>query len=231
MRATIIALALGAAPPLTSGSPKIMKRGRGATGSLDRGTEPMVMSSTGQGNPLPAFLFMAGSSEGGLSAFTSGYQGGTGKPNPFITPNDCPDDLFGNGWWEPMPDLRDQVMPYLELDDFGCERVPSNASVLVLENDYLRAAITPSYGGKVWSLYDKKHDKQLVYNNPAHQPSSIALRQAWTAGGIEWNWAPGRIGHSVFSEQAVFAAKIPTPRGDVARVWEFVSAETVGLGR
>ena len=120
-----------------------------------------------------------------------------------------------------MPDLRDQVMPYLELDDFGCERVPSNASVLVLENDHLRAAITPSYGGKVWSLYDKKHDKQLVYNNPAHQPSSIALRQAWTAGGIEWNWAPGRIGHSVFSEQAVFAAKIPTPRGDVARVWEF----------
>ena len=26
---------------------------------------------------------MAGSSEGGLSAFTSGYQGGTGQPKPF----------------------------------------------------------------------------------------------------------------------------------------------------
>ena len=100
MRATIFSLALAAAPPLTSGSPKIMKRGRGAMGSLGRGTEPMIMSSTGEGNPLPAFLFMAGSSEGGLSAFTSGYQGGTGQPKPFITPNDCPDDLFGNGWCE-----------------------------------------------------------------------------------------------------------------------------------
>ena len=100
MRGVIVLVALVVMPPFTSGSPKIMKRGRGAMGSLARGTEPMIMSSTGQGNPLPAFLFMAGSSEGGLSAFTSGYQGGTGQPKPFITPNDCPDDLFGNGWCE-----------------------------------------------------------------------------------------------------------------------------------
>lgn len=27
--------------------------------------------------------------------------------------------------------------------------------VVVLENEYLRAAITPQWGGKIWSLYHK----------------------------------------------------------------------------
>lgn len=42
-----------------------------------------------------------------------------------------------------------------------------------------------------------------------------------TAGGIEWNWSPGLIGHTVFTESPVHLARIATERGDIARVYEF----------
>jgi hypothetical protein len=42
-----------------------------------------------------------------------------------------------------------------------------------------------------------------------------------TAGGIEFNWSPGIIGHSVFAESPAWVAKVDTPRGPVVRVWEY----------
>eukprot|EP00966_Prymnesium_polylepis_P319864 7376289-Prymnesium_polylepis.2 len=64
-------------------------------------------------------------------------------------------------------------------------------------------------------------DKQLFFNNPAHQPANIGYRKAWSSGGAEWNWAPGKIGHSVFTESPVWTAVIPTEMGELVRVWEY----------
>jgi hypothetical protein len=127
-------------------------------GKVTMGEEPMKMSNVSPPNLLPSFFFMAGSEEGGsFSASKGGYQGGMGTPNPFTPPDSCPDELFENT----MEDLRVPVLPYLEQDEWGCERTPTNVSVIVLENEYLRAAITPQWGGKVWSLYNKKLEKQV----------------------------------------------------------------------
>jgi len=41
------------------------------------------------------------------------------------------------------------------------------------------------------------------------------------SGGCEWNWSPGIIGHSAFSETQVYLAKINTERGPIVRVYEF----------
>ena len=41
------------------------------------------------------------------------------------------------------------------------------------------------------------------------------------SGGCEWNWGPGYIGHSVFTESMVYSARIPTEKGDIIRVWEY----------
>jgi hypothetical protein len=86
---------------------------------------------------------------------------------------------------------------------------------------YVRAAVTPQWGGKIWSMYDKKAQKDMVFNNPAHQPDNIGYRKAWTSGGSEWNWGPGYIGHSVFTESPTWTAIINTSKGDVVRVWEY----------
>ena len=188
-----------------------------ATNTVSWGKEPIKMSSTGPENLLPSFFFMAGGEEGGAYVASDGYAGGLGTPNPFLPPDSCPDDVFDNT----MEDMRVPVVPYLEQDDWGCERVPSNVSVIVVETDELRAAITPQWGGKVWSLFNKKYKRHMVFNNPAHQPANIGYRKAWSSGGAEWNWGPGYIGHSVFTESEVFSATIPSERGDIVRVWDF----------
>lgn len=74
---------------------------------------------------------------------------------------------------------------------------------------------------QVWSLYHKKFKKEMLFNNPAHQPANIGLRKAWTSGGCEWNWSPGIIGHGVFTESQVYMAQIHTDLGPILRVYEF----------
>jgi hypothetical protein len=189
-----------------------------ATATVARDTEPMKVSSTGPSNTLPSFFFMAGGEEGGSLYGGFGYKGGRGNPSPFEMPvQNCPDEFYANE----SPDLRVPQLPWRLQDDWGCERVPGKEPVVVLENEYLRAAITPQWGSKIWSLYHKKEKRHLIYNNPAHQPSNIGYRKAWTSGGAEWNWAPGKIGHSVFTESPSFLAKINTERGPVVRAWEY----------
>lgn len=125
------------------------------------------VSSVAPGNTLPSFFWQAGSEEGGAYTRTDGYAGGLGTPTPFVPPDNCPDEIFANT----MNDLRVPVLPWREQDTWGCERKPTDVPVIVMENEYLRAAVTPQWGGKIWSLYDKKNDKQMVFNNPAHQVS------------------------------------------------------------
>ena len=191
-----------------------------APATVTRGVEPMRLSSTGPANTLPSFFFMAGAEEGGsLWGGDFAYRGGRGDPDPFDLPvQNCPDEFYANQ----SPDLRVPQLPWRLQNDWGCERTPdSKVPVVVLENAYLRAAITPQWGSKIWSLYHKKEKRQLIYNNPAHQPNNIGYRKAWTSGGAEWNWAPGKIGHSVFSESDSFLAVLDTERGPVVRAWEY----------
>lgn len=42
----------------------------------------------------------------------------------------------------------------------------------------------------------------------AKQPANIGALKAWSAGGAEWNWSPGIIGHSAFSEANTYLAKV-----------------------
>ena len=63
--------------------------------------------------------------------------------------------------------------------------------------------------------------KTKLYNNRAHQPANIGALKAWAAGGAEFNWSPGIIGHSAFSESQTFLAKTHTPFGTGYRVYEY----------
>lgn len=120
-----------------------------------------------------------------------------------------------------MDDLRSPQLPWLVQDRWTCDRAPATYDTVVLESDGLRADITPRIGGKIWSLFDKTHKKDMVFDNPAHQPAYIATRGAWASGGIEMNFSPGIIGHSVFAESPAFVARLDTARGPVVRVYEF----------
>ena len=94
-------------------------------------------------------------------------------------------------------------------------------SIWTMENDALRVTITPQFDGKVWGIYDKKREREMLFNNRAHQPANIGALKAWSSGGAEWNWSPGIIGHSAFSESQVYFAKVDTEEGPMTRVYEF----------
>ena len=187
------------------------------TTTVSWGKEHMKLSSTGPSSTLPSFFFMAKSEEGGDLWTGFNYTGGLGAARPFHPCTSCPEDVFENT----MQDLRVPKLPWRVQEDWGCERTPTDVDVLVMENPMLRAAITTQWGGKVWSLYHKGHKKQLFFNNPAHQPANIGYLKAWASGGAEWNWAPGRIGHSVFTESPVWTAVLDSRLGPVVRVWEY----------
>lgn len=186
-----------------------------STATLKQSTMNILNSDTLPGSLLPNFMFQQGSIEGGSVGVKIG--GGRGTPKPFAPDDSCGDDIFEGA----MEDMRSPQLPYLTQDLWTCDRKSEDIPVWLLEDNDLKVTITPQYDGKVWAIYDKQRGKDLLYNNRAHQPANIGALKAWAAGGAEWNWSPGIIGHSAFSETQVFMARVDTARGPVVRVYEF----------
>jgi hypothetical protein len=112
------------------------------------------------------------------------------------------------------------VLPYLVQDGYGRDRRPYEHQVAVLENDVLRATFLLDLGGRLWSLLHKPTGRELLYRNPVFQPANLALRNAWFAGGVEWNI--GTIGHTPTTCEPLHAARVLQPDGTpVLRMYEF----------
>jgi hypothetical protein len=112
------------------------------------------------------------------------------------------------------------VLPYLVQDGYDRDRRPVEHKVAVLENDVLRATFLLNLGGRLWSLVHKPTGRELLYRNPVFQPANLALRNAWFAGGVEWNI--GTIGHSPTTCEPLHAARVLQPDGTpVLRMYEF----------
>ncbi|WBQ04663.1 DUF5107 domain-containing protein [Kribbella sp. CA-293567] len=128
---------------------------------------------------------------------------------------------------ELSPEMRESVgygrlgstLPCLDQDGYGRELVERALPSLVLENSHLRATILPSLGGRLYSLVHKASGQELLYRNPVLQPANLALRNAWFAGGVEWNL--GSTGHWTGTCAPMHAARVEGPDGTpVLRLWE-----------
>jgi hypothetical protein len=111
------------------------------------------------------------------------------------------------------------IHPYLRQDGYGRDRAPRETVVAVLEDERLRAEFALDLGGRLLSLVDRRADRELLWRNPVIQPANLALRNAWFAGGAEWNI--GLRGHSPLTCSPVFAGRVTSEHGDVLRLWEF----------
>ncbi len=113
-----------------------------------------------------------------------------------------------------------RVLPYRMQDRYGRERMPIGIKAAVLENENLRAVFYPEYGGRLTSLYDKVHDRELVHNNPVFQPGNLAIRDAWLSTGIEFNCS--QLGHHFLTCSPIYAAKCTDENGEeFLRMYEY----------
>jgi len=112
------------------------------------------------------------------------------------------------------------ILPYTLQDQYERERHDSLFKVAILENEILRATFLLDYGGRLYSLYHKPTQREILSSNPVFQPANLALRNAWFSGGVEWNI--GTIGHWPLTCAPVFAAQVQTDDGiPVLRLYEW----------
>lgn len=103
------------------------------------------------------------------------------------------------------------VLPYLLEDDYSRELEPHPTTVATLENERLRAVVLLELGGRLWSLRDKVADRELLHTGDRVQLANLGLRNAWFAGGVEWNL--GTTGHSALTCSPVHASALELPDG------------------
>lgn len=84
--------------------------------------------------------------------------------------------------------------PYYRFDGFAVEPKEQEWKIVTLENDYIKVYVAPQMGGKILGAIDKATGEEFIYFNKVVKFRDIAMRGAWTSGGIELNF--GSIGHA-----------------------------------
>lgn len=153
-------------------------------------------AALGEASPLPPLA--------SLSSLQAGAVLGDG----------IPEEIARRARYGRPPDL----LPYAVQDGYGRDLAPRELTVAVLENDRLRATFLLDHGGRLWSLVHR--GRELLHSTARLQFANLALRNAWFAGGVEWNI--GTIGHSPLTCGPVFAARVDGPGGQPAlRLYEW----------
>lgn len=108
------------------------------------------------------------------------------------------------------------VLPYRAQDSYGRAVEDSTQRTLTLENEHLRATFLLDLGARLWRLYDKDRGRELLHQPDTIQLANLAVRNAWFAGGVEWNL--GVTGHWGLTLEPVCAGVV----GDgVVRMWAY----------
>lgn len=111
------------------------------------------------------------------------------------------------------------MLPYRMQDGYNREKLPHTFRTAVVENDFIRAVFLPELGGRLYSLTEKKKNRELLYTNPVFQPGNLGLRNAWFSGGVEFN--AGIKGHNPLTCAPLHTVIDKTPDGDVLRMHEY----------
>jgi tetratricopeptide (TPR) repeat protein len=175
--------------------------------SIHRGTLTIPTSVWGPSNPLPNIF-----GSGDIHA-QSGFEDA--------------ENIDGDGVDE-RASRGQTALPYLDQDGYLAIEKPQKHATIVLENEHLVATFLPGLGGRLWSLLDRATGRELLHQNEAIRFRNLALRNAWFAGGVEWNI--GMIGHSPFTSSPVHTAALSGPDGEVGlRFFEYERVRNVSF--
>ena len=118
------------------------------------------------------------------------------------------------------------LLPYTIQDNYDRDQKTRIFKAAVLENSRLKAVFLPQLGGRLWSLYHKELQRELLYVNPVFQPGNLALRNAWFSGGVEWNI--GIKGHNPLTCSPMYACRMENGHGEpYLRMYEYERIRSV----
>lgn len=92
----------------------------------------------------------------------------------------------------PLPQIG-RLYPYFRFDGYTAKGEDKVWNMVVLENEYIKVFVCPDIGGKIWGAIEKSTGKEFMYYNHVVKFRDVAMRGAWTSGGLEYNF--GDIGH------------------------------------
>jgi tetratricopeptide (TPR) repeat protein len=78
--------------------------------------------------------------------------------------------------------------PYPVRLNFTKTREPQQWRRLNLENEYLSCSFLPDLGGRLYNCIDKLNGRPMFFSTPSIKKAGIAVRGAWVALGVEWNF-------------------------------------------
>ncbi|MBI9063466.1 MAG: DUF5107 domain-containing protein, partial [Marinilabiliaceae bacterium] len=97
-------------------------------------------------------------------------------------------------FFDPNPVVNpDRIYPYFRFDGYTNHSEEKEWNMVVLENDYIKVFVCPDVGGKIWGAIEKSTGKEFIYFNHSAKFRDVAMRGAWSSGGLEYNF--GDIGH------------------------------------
>ncbi|MEN6310961.1 MAG: DUF5107 domain-containing protein, partial [Acidobacteriota bacterium] len=144
---------------------------------------------------IPLFMFIAvlaaaGCRSGGETpGATVSERKETIRTYPYSDPDPVPIFTRSGMWGQGQ-----RLYPYFFYNGFSAGAVDREWTVVRLENPYVRVAVLPEVGGKVWGATEKATGRDFLYTNHVLKFREIALRGPWTSGGIEFNF--GIVGHA-----------------------------------
>ena len=135
---------------------------------------------------------------------------------PYVVGDGIPAEISSRVRWGKV----NNIYPYPMQESYTREVSATELTAVVLENNKVKATFLPQLGGRLWELTDKATGKELLHTQDRIHFANFALRNAWFAGGIEFNI--GTRGHSATTNIPLHSAIVRTPEGqEVLRMWEF----------
>ncbi|NKI27862.1 DUF5107 domain-containing protein [Arenibacter sp. 6A1] len=116
---------------------------------------------------------------------------------------------------DPVANIN-RIYPYFRFDGYTDQGEYRDWKMVVLENNYIKVYVSPEVGGKIWGAIEKSTGKEFMYFNEVVKFRDVAMRGAWTSGGLEYNF--GDIGHIPTCATPVDYALKEYPDGSVSCV-------------
>lgn len=101
----------------------------------------------------------------------------------------------------PIANPSASIYPYFRFDGYTNQGKEQEWTLIELENPYIRLSVMPGQGGKIWGAMEKSTGENFIYQNDVVKFRDIAMRGAWTSGGVEVNF--GVIGHAPWTATPV----------------------------